>query len=53
MAGLNLGKNFNQDISRWDLSDFTNMSSLFYNAATFNQNLGVWNVDHVNSLKTI
>ena len=30
---------FNQDISKWDVSNVTNMSCMFYNCENFNQNI--------------
>ena len=38
---------FNQDISSWDVSSVTNMSSTFHTANSFNQDLSSWNVDNV------
>jgi surface protein len=38
--------NFNQDISSWDVSNVTDMSSLFYESA-FNQDISFWDVSKV------
>ena len=37
-------KNFNQDISMWDVSNVTNMYGMFNGATTFNQDLSGWDV---------
>ena len=34
----------NQDLSGWDVSNVTDMKSMFQNAESFNQNLSKWNV---------
>ena len=38
---------FNQDISSWDVSNVTDMSSMFSYARTFNQDLSAWDVSNV------
>jgi surface protein len=38
---------FNQDISSWDTSNVTNMTSMFNGASAFNQNISGWNVTNV------
>ena len=38
-------------IENWDVSNVTNMSSLFANAHSFNQPLNKWNVSNVTSMK--
>ena len=38
------------DISQWDVSSVTNMSSLFGDATSFNQPLNNWNVSNVNTM---
>jgi len=35
---------FNDDISRWDVSNVTNMSYMFGNTKVFNQPIGDWDV---------
>ncbi len=47
MGSMFGGKNFNQDIGNWDVSNVTNMSYIFSNAISFNQDLSPWNVDNV------
>ena len=42
--------NFNEDISYWDMSSATNMSSFFSNAALFNQPLDSWDVSNVENM---
>lgn len=36
-------RNFNSDISAWDVSNITDMSYMFYGTAKFNQDLSTWN----------
>ena len=38
---------FNQDISNWDVSNVTNMESMFSGAIAFNQSISSWNVSNV------
>lgn len=38
---------FNEDISKWDVSNVTDMSGMFYDACEFNQDLSCWNVTSV------
>ena len=35
------------DIGLWNTSNITNMSFMFTNATTFNQDIGGWNVENV------
>ena len=45
---------FNEDISGWDVSNVTNMDSMFRNATEFNQNLNNWaNVARVKSMNSM
>ena len=37
---------FNQDINSWDVSNVTNMESMFF-YADFNQDISSWSVDNV------
>ena len=41
--------NFNQDISSWDVSNVTNMESMFQNNI-FNQNISSWDVSNVTNM---
>ena len=41
---------FNQNLSRWDVSSVTDMSSMFDGALSFNQNLSKWNVSSVTDM---
>ena len=47
---LNLGSNFNQDISSWDVSNVTRMGEMFRGATSFNQDLSDWDVSNVTSM---
>ena len=42
---------FNQDISKWDTSNVTNMSFMFEDAKSFNQPIGKWNVSKVTKME--
>ena len=44
---LNDAVAFNQPIGNWNVSNVTNMESIFENALTFNQPIGNWNVSNV------
>ena len=50
MSSLLADKNFNVDISQWDVSMVTNMSSMFGGASSFNQSLSSWNVSNVRNM---
>ena len=39
------------DIATWDTRHVTNMDRLFYNRATFNDDISRWNVESVSSMK--
>lgn len=41
------------DISRWEMSNTTNMSSMFYEASSFNQPLENWDVSNVTQMVTM
>ena len=50
---LNLGSNFNQDISSWDVSNVTRMGEMFRGATSFNQDLSDWDVSRVTDMSYI
>ena len=39
--------NFNQDISRWNVSNVENMSQMFYGANSFDKSINNWDVSNV------
>ena len=41
-------RQFNMDISGWNISNVTNMYMMFAEASSFNQDLRWWNIDRVN-----
>ena len=41
---------FNQDLSRWDVSNVTNMAGMFGDAVAFNQDLSRWDVSNVTNM---
>ena len=43
-------KNFNGDISLWDVSNVKNMSYMFYNCENFNCDLSLWDVSNVTNM---
>jgi surface protein len=43
-------RNFNTNISSWDVSTITDMTNLFANATSFNQDIGSWDVSNVTSM---
>ena len=42
---------FNSDISRWNVSNVTDMSEMFAYAKRFNQDLSKWNVSNVEYMR--
>ena len=44
---------FNGDISRWDTSHVTDMSTMFGNCTAFNQNISGWDVSLVTDLSSM
>ena len=38
---------FNEDISKWDVSNVTNFAGMFFNAKKFNQPIGDWDTSNV------
>ena len=45
-------ESFNQDIGNWDVSNVTDMNSMFYRAKSFNQDIGNWDVSKVTEMRT-
>lgn len=41
---------FNQDISKWDVGNVTDMYGMFYGASLFNQDISKWNVGNVRNM---
>jgi surface protein len=41
---------FNQDISKWDVSNVKDMSWMFYDADSFNQDISKWDVSNVKDM---
>ena len=46
-------QNFNQDISKWNTSEVTDMNCMFYCAKNFNQNISSWDISKVTTMKEI
>ncbi|TKA59049.1 hypothetical protein MBOVa_4540 [Mycoplasmopsis bovis 8790] len=46
-------KEFNQDISSWDLSGVYNTSLMFYKAEKFNQDITKWNTENVTNMRSM
>ena len=44
-------KQFNADLSRWDVSNVTDMGLMFCRAEQFNCNLSSWNVEKVTDMQ--
>ena len=44
---------FNEDISRWDVSNVTDMSAMFMGASKFNQDISKWDVSNVTWMKNM
>ena len=51
MSHLFYKSNFNQDISKWDVSNVLSMESMFRGALFFDQDLSGWNVVKVSNSK--
>jgi surface protein len=47
LSGLFLMSDFNGDISKWDVSNVTNMVDVFAYAHSFNQDISSWDVSNV------
>jgi surface protein len=44
-------RDFDEDISRWDVSAVTNMYGMFFKASVFNADLNGWNVSQVTNMQ--
>ena len=44
---------FNGDISKWNVSNVTNMDSMFYDCKNFNQDISMWNVSKVTNMNSM
>jgi len=53
VGGMFQSSAFNKDISAWNVSNVTDMSSLFLANVAFDQNLGPWNVSNVTIMSHI
>ncbi|GMH90928.1 hypothetical protein TrST_g5951 [Triparma strigata] len=42
---------FNEDISKWDVSNVTTMEGMFYDASAFNGDLSSWDVSNVTTME--
>ena len=48
---FNNARNFNGDMSNWDVSNIRNMSYMFNDARFFNQDIGNWDVSNVTNME--
>ncbi len=46
-------RNFNQDISKWNVANVTNMNYLFYYAENFNHDISKWKVSNVTDMNSM
>ena len=54
MSGLfKRNSQFNEDISRWDVSKVTNMAEMFHSATSFNRNIRDWDVSEVRNMNSM
>ena len=44
------GTAFNQDISDWDVSNVTDMGSMFLGTTLFNEDISAWDVSNVTNM---
>ena len=44
-------RDFNEDISAWDVSNVKSMEKMFFKATSFNQPIGNWNVQNVSTME--
>ncbi|GMH99377.1 hypothetical protein TrST_g8945 [Triparma strigata] len=52
-GGYEAARQFNEDISRWDVGNVTNMAAMFWGASAFNGDLSSWNVANVRSMASM
>ena len=50
MSGMFIATPFNQNIDNWDVSNVTDMNTMFFLATSFNQPLNSWNVSSVTNM---
>ncbi len=50
MSCLFLKSDFNGNISKWDVSNVTNMHNMFDRATSFNKDISKWNVSNVTDI---
>jgi surface protein len=50
MSGMFIGTPFNQNIDNWNVSNVTDMNTMFFLATSFNQPLNSWNVSSVTNI---
>ena len=53
MSELFRETDFNGDISKWDVSNVTNMRSMFYLCESFNQDISSWDVSKVTNMSAM
>ena len=53
MSGMFEDSSFNGNISGWNVSQVTDMSGMFYGAASFDQSLNGWNVSQVTDMSNM
>ena len=53
MSELFKETNFNGDISKWDVSNVTNMRAMFYICESFNQDISTWDVSNVTNMDSM
>ena len=46
-------QSFNEDISRWDVSNVQSMSGMFQGATSFNRDISQWEVSSVNNMNNM
>ena len=50
MSELFVETDFNGDISKWNVSNVTNMYGMFYECESFNQDISTWDVSNVTNM---